>query len=102
MAEPMSTNVCQLLYSNLQSSATCRGEVSAETSPRQVFRLEFLSGFLYPHFPFYKMLCMNRLRSFLVSRNFFKRVIKTRAEYGFLFNPPVEGTVNSTERSRFF
>jgi hypothetical protein len=40
---------------------------------------------------------MNRL-SFLASRTFFVGIIKTRVEYGFLQNSPLEETVNSTEQ----
>ncbi len=36
-------------------------------------------------FPFYKMLFMNRLEF-----SFFVRILKTREEYGFLENPPVD------------
>jgi hypothetical protein len=39
---------------------------------------------------------MNRLE-FSCFEEFFEGIFKTRVEYGFLSNPPVEGTVNSIE-----
>ncbi len=51
----------------------------------------------YPHFPFYKILFMNRLE-FPCFTDFFVCIFKTRAEYGFLQNPPEEGTENSIEQ----
>ncbi len=36
--------------------------------------------------------------SFSCFADFFVRIFKTREEYGFLLNPPVEGTVNSMEQ----
>jgi hypothetical protein len=49
-------------------------------------------------FPFYKMLFMNILEFFLVSRIFCKDFKRVSEEYGFLKNPPVEKTVNSMEQ----
>ncbi len=46
---------------------------------------------------FYKMLFKNRL-VFSSFENFFVSIIKTREEYGFLYNPQVERTVNSIEQ----
>jgi hypothetical protein len=46
-------------------------------------------------FPVLQTAIINRLRSFVLL--FFIRIFKTRQEYGFLQNPPVEGTVNSME-----
>ncbi len=57
-------------------------------------RLEFLSSFFTPS---YKMPFINRL-DFSCFADFFVRIIKTRVEYGFLFNSSIEGTVNSMER----
>ncbi len=48
-------------------------------------------------FPYYKMLFMNRLK-FSCFADFFVCKFKTRVEYGFFKNPPVEGTVNSIEQ----
>jgi hypothetical protein len=58
-----------------------------------LLRLEFSTLI----FPFYKMLFMNRLE-FSCFADFFVCIFKTRVEYGFLKNPPVEGTVNSIEQ----
>ncbi len=48
-------------------------------------------------FPFYKMSFMNRL-DISCFVDFFVRIFKIREEYGFLKNPPAEGTVNSMEQ----
>jgi hypothetical protein len=48
-------------------------------------------------FPFYKTLFRIKLE-FSCFADFFVRILKTRVEYGFLYNPPVEGTVNSMEQ----
>jgi hypothetical protein len=45
------------------------------------------------------MLFMNRLK-FSCSR-LFLRIFKTREEFGFLYNPPVEGTVNGMDQKSF-
>ncbi len=59
-----------------------------------LLRLEFLYVFFYPHFPFYKMLFVNRLE-FSCLADFLARIFKTREEYGFLSNSPVDWTVKS-------
>ncbi len=61
---------------------------SLESSLTRVFCLVFTLSFL-----FYKMLLMKRLE-FSCFADFFTRFFKTREEYGFLWNPPVEGTGN--------
>ncbi len=48
-------------------------------------------------FPFYKILFMSGLE-FSYFSDFLLRIFKTREEYGFLKNPPVEGIVNSMEQ----
>jgi hypothetical protein len=40
---------------------------------------------------------MNRLE-FSCFADFFVRIFKTKEEYGFLYNPPVERTLNSMEQ----
>ncbi len=40
---------------------------------------------------------MNRLE-FSCFADFFLRIFKTKEEYGFLRNPPVDGTMNSMEK----
>jgi hypothetical protein len=51
-----------------------------------LLRLKVLSGF-YLHFSV-----------LFLFYGFFCRTFKTREEYGFFLNPPVEGTVNSMEQ----
>jgi hypothetical protein len=51
----------------------------------------------YPHFSVLPMAIHEQSRVFIFA-DFFVRIFKTKEEYGFLQNPPVEGTVNSMEQ----
>jgi hypothetical protein len=62
-----------------------------------LIRLEFLSGFFLLSFIRFTTAIHENTQVFLF-RGFFERIFKTREEYGFLLNPPVEGTVNSMEQ----
>jgi hypothetical protein len=67
-----------------------------ESSQTRVLSDSSLCLVFYPHFPFYKIVFMNRPEFSCFSD--FCKGFKTREEYGFLENPPVELTVNSMDQ----